>query len=109
MIRLILTPAKTPGKFIARMDDNDPRVPEEVCVSHQPMVDGARVLLKHGFDPETLATCRHEGKAFDSFVPRRLGDWAQDSYSEGDKRGLRLEKWRPRPDSALPMRGTIKE
>jgi hypothetical protein len=73
------------------------------------MVDGARVLLKQGFDPEALATCRHEGKTFDSFVPRRLGDWAQDSYSEGDKRGLRLEKWRPRPDSALPMRGTIKE
>ncbi len=99
MIRLILTPAKTPGKFIARLEDNDPRMPETVCISDQPMVDGARELLKQGFDPSALATLRHEGKSFDSFVPRTLEAWSQDSYSEADRQGLRLRKWQPGPHS----------
>ncbi len=90
MMRLILTPAQTPGRFTARLEDGT-----SVCVSHQPLVDGARVLLKQGFEPQILLTLRHEGQAYDSFVPRSIEAWAQDSYSESDRGGLRREKWRP--------------
>lgn len=90
MIRLTLTPAETPGKFIARLDG------EFVCQSHQPIVDGARELLKRGFDPSLAMTARHDGKAFDSFAAHSVGAWAEITYSEGE-RGIRPGRWRPNP------------
>ena len=100
MIRLIIFPAQTPGKFIARLEDGT-----KVCRSHQPIAEGARELLKRGFDPSLPITMRHHGKGFDSYLPHSLGVWAQITYSEGDKQGVRREKWRPRLDRGLPQRG----
>ena len=37
---------------------------------------------------------RHEGHAFDSFVPRRIEVWAEAAYEEG-ARGLTRVKWAP--------------
>lgn len=98
MITLIIEPAKTPGKFIARLDG------EIICQSDQPMVDSARELLRRGHS-DALATARHAGSAHDSFTPLLLSAWAQWTFSEGDGYGLRREKYRPRPDSGLLLRG----
>ncbi len=102
MNRLILTPAKTPGKFIARLDG------EVICQSDQPMVDGARELIQRGLDPATPATMRHEGAAHDSFEPLALSAWAKWTYSETERDGLRRVPYRPRPEGAFPPTGSPK-
>jgi hypothetical protein len=101
-LRLILTPEPTvrvdpptssgrPVRFIATLDG------DFVVLSHQPLVDGARELLARGFDPATPLTMRHAGKAYDSFEPLPIGDWAKVTYSESTKGDLRLRRWMPRP------------
>ena len=72
--------------------------------SRQPLVDGARELLARGLDPATLLTMRHQGKAYDSFRPAPIGEWAKWTYQEGEKRTLTRALWRPFAD----MRGTQK-
>ena len=101
MIRLLITDAARPGNFIARLETG-----EFVVQSHAPLADGARELLKRGFDPLALITMRAEGNAYDSFVPHPIGEWAKWTYSESDRKGLRMERWRPRPEGAFPVRGT---
>ena len=101
MIRLILTPAPKPGYFIARLETG-----EFVCQSDKPLADGARELIKRGFDPLSLITMRPEGNAHDSFVPHPIGEWAKWTYSESSHKGLRRERYRPRPEGSFPMRGT---
>lgn len=44
-----------------------------VEATEHPLADGAHVLLsQHGQPGDTVVTLRHEGKSFDSFVPRPL-------------------------------------
>ena len=45
---------------------------------------------------------RAEGNAYDSFVPHPIGEWAKWTYSESDRKGLRMERWRPRPGGGVP-------
>ena len=56
--------------------------------SRQPLLDGARKLLKLGHDPSTLATIRHYGKNYDSFEPRPLRELARWTIKERDRAGL---------------------
>jgi hypothetical protein len=102
-LRLILTPDPTvrgdpatssgrPVRFIATLDG------DFVVLSDQPLADGARELLARGFDPATPLTMRHAGKAYDSFEPLPIGQWAKVTYSESTKGDLRLRRWMPRPD-----------
>ena len=39
---------------------------------------------------------RHEGKAYDSFQPLPIGQWAGWTYEERDRDGLRSVRWMPR-------------
>ena len=91
-IRLIVAP-ESAGRFTARLESTG-----EVIVSstRQPLVDGARVLLARDFDPATPLTMRHEGKAYDSFEPVPIGQWAGWTYEERDRDGLRSVRWMPR-------------
>ncbi len=52
-------PANPPRhyRFEARLEGND-RI---LCVSHQPFVDAARVLVDQGYDPTEILEMRHEG------------------------------------------------
>lgn len=68
-----------------------------VCTSRQPLFDGARELLRRGHDPADTLTTRHEGKAFDNFVPAPIGELAK-LTCDGEK----FAPWRP--DKAPPMR-----
>ena len=94
-LTLWLTPASKPGNFIARLGG------DIICQSDQPLLDGARELLKRGYDPERLLTCQHEGSAHASFVPQPIREWAQWTFSETDRDGLRKQRWRPRPEGSF--------
>ena len=95
MLRLIITPDEGPGRFVARLEGSDEPI---VQGTRQPLVDGARVLLARGFDPATPLTMRHAGKAYDSFRPAPLGQWARWTYKEPDQRHLHRTRWMPFAD-----------
>jgi hypothetical protein len=86
------------GTFIARLEGTDETL---VQGTRQPLVDGARVLLGRDFEPATLLTMRHTGKAFDSFRPLTIGQWARWTYKEPDQRHLRRTRWMPFADIRL--------
>ena len=97
-VRLILRPcsltaAKHADKLDAYLDG------AYIVTSREPLLDGARELLRRGYDPATLMTTRHDGKAFDNFKPAPLGKLAGLAIGEGDKRGLQLRKWEPYPNA----------
>ena len=91
-IRLVVAP-ESAGKFTARLEGTGEVI---VTGTRQPLVDGARALLARGFDPATPMTMRHEGKAYDSFQPLPIGQWAGWTYEERDRDGLRCVRWMPR-------------
>lgn len=94
MERLIVKPdPQKAGSFVAWLE----RTGEVVVRSRQPFVDGARELLAQGYDPATLLTMRHEGKAWDSFRPAPILQWAGSTYTEGETSSLRKARWMPRP------------
>jgi hypothetical protein len=91
-LRLVASPAAKAGRFSARLESGE----VIVASTRQPLVDGARALLALGFDPATPLTMRHHGKAFDSFRPLPIGQWAGWTFEENDRDGLRCVRWRPR-------------
>jgi hypothetical protein len=97
-IRLVVAP-ETAGRFIARLERTGELI---VASSRQPLVDGARALLAQGFDPGKPITMRHEGKAYDSFEPLPIGQWAKWTYKERERGGLSVERWMP---FAVPRSG----
>ena len=93
---LVVTPDAEPqkaGRFNGRLASTG-----EIIVrgSRQPLVDGARELLARGFDPATPLTMRHEGKAYDSFRPAPISEWAKWTYSESEEHALKRRRWVPR-------------
>jgi hypothetical protein len=92
---LVVTPEadrQKAGRFTARLESSGEDI---VANTRQPLVDGARELLARGFDPSTPLTMRLEGKAYDSFRPMPIAEWAKWTYTEPDKRGLKSQRWTP--------------
>ena len=71
---------------------------ELICVSRQPRLDGARVLLKRGYSPDALMTARAHNRGYDSFVVAPIGELAKWTITERDRTGLRRELWRSYQD-----------
>ena len=94
VVRLIIRPCPiTAGKHADKLDaylDG-----QYIVTSREPLLDGARELLRRGYNPSTLMTTRRDGSAFDSFEPLPLGKLAGLTIGESDKRALRLRKWEP--------------
>jgi hypothetical protein len=88
--RLILTPDPISGGYVARLDG------DHVVTSRQPVVDGARVLLRRGHSPDALLTARHAGAA-DSFKPLPIREWARWTYTDGVTGRLQRIEWTPMP------------
>ncbi len=80
------------GKFIALLNGKI-----VLRGTRQPLVDGARALVKLGYDADELLTMRTEGAAYDSFVPQPIRDWAQWTYKEGEEMPLRRTRWESFP------------
>ena len=70
-MRIYLTVSPTrAGMFEGRIDDR------LICISRQPLLDAARVVLAEGFDPNTYLVMRHAGSPDDS-LSARIGSAAQ--------------------------------
>jgi hypothetical protein len=93
---IIIKPA-SPGKFEAYEGDR------LLCVSRQPLLDAARVLLAEGADPDTPIAMRHVGADYDALTST-VGGAAKLIVTERDKgkKGPVFEPWRPfhRPDNS---------
>jgi hypothetical protein len=88
MFFLLLRPHGLRGKFDAYLGD------ALICTSRQPLLDGARELLRGGHDPASLLTTRHEGKTYDNFVPTPIGELAKwDAVDH--PHGVRFQKHAP--------------
>lgn len=66
-----------------------------LCTSRIPFFDGARVLLRLGYDPDLPLTMRHVGSAYPSFVPVPIGQAAKLTVRENDEDGLRVRLYEP--------------
>lgn len=82
------------GKFTVLLGD-------EIVLhgTRQPLVDGARALVKLGYDANELLTIRPEGAAYNSFLPQPIREWAQLTYKESERRPLRRTRWEPFPSA----------
>ena len=58
-----------------------------------PSYDGARLLLKLGFDPDTLMTTQAQDSAHPSWKPQPLYKWAKLSTQELDHRQVRVRTY----------------
>jgi hypothetical protein len=98
-LRLIAHPHLERGGF--HLDRFDAFLDGELIVtSRQPLLNGARALLARGFDPDAMLTMRHAGRAYDSFHPKPLREWARWTITERDRRGLQRIGWRPFADAS---------
>jgi hypothetical protein len=70
MLRLTLTPARSPGSFHAHLDGA-----AVALANSSPVVRGAERLIELGHPPTTLLTARHAHLPYDSFVPMSLREW----------------------------------
>jgi hypothetical protein len=57
-----------------------------VVRSHQPLVDGARELIKNGLKPSTLLTMRHKGSSRDVFPAQAAKEWARWTFDANGNR-----------------------
>ena len=56
-----------------------------VAATEYPLADASRALIQRGENPETLVTMRHEGAAYDSFVPVPLRIPATQSERQAER------------------------
>jgi hypothetical protein len=100
-ITLIVRPYRSPrtgnrvyGQFEARLDG------KLICISRQPLLDGARVLDTEGIHPATPIATRHEGTGYDA-LRSTVGVAAKLTVEENERVGPRFGRWRPFPRSAV--------
>jgi hypothetical protein len=104
-LTLILRPAfnrhgaRLHGKFVVTLDDR------QLCISRQPLLDAARVLIKEGVDPTTPIATRHTGAGFDAMTSI-VGTAAKWTVRETKTEGPRFVRWKAfsRDDVQPPKR-----
>jgi hypothetical protein len=104
MFLIIISPAhrrgqRICGQFVASLDGR------RLCISSEPLLAGARVLLAEGADPETRIAIRHTGTDSDALISTD-GVAAALTVLEGNKAGPILVRWRAFSHDAVeaPMR-----
>ena len=105
MLRVILHPAfnrhgaRLCGKFVVTLDSR------QLCISRQPLLDAARVLIKEGVDPTTQIATRHAGADFDAMTST-VGTAARWTVRETKTEGPRFVRWKgiSRGDVQPPVR-----
>ena len=89
-----------PGQFVASLDGR------WLCVSPEPLLASARMLLAEGVDPETRIAIRHAGTNSDAMFST-VGVAAALTVREGNKAGPALVHWKPFPTS--PVRPSMRQ
>ena len=105
MLRVILRPAlnrhgkRLHGKFVVTLDGR------QLCISRQPLLDAARVLINEGIDPATPIATRHAGAGFDA-VTSTVGTAAKWTVREDSTVSPTFVRWKAfsRDDVQSPMR-----
>ena len=104
MFFIVISPAhrrgeRICGQFVASLDGR------RLCVSPEPLLASARVLLAEGIDPETPVAIRHAGADFDAMIST-VGVAAALTVREGNKAGPTLVRWKAfcRARIKAPMR-----
>ena len=100
MLRVILRPAfnrhgaRLHGKFVVTLDGR------QLCISRQPLLDAARVLLADGVDPETPIATRHAGADFDAMTST-VGTAAKWTVKENETQSPHFVRWEAFPASRV--------
>ena len=105
MLRVILRPAfnrhgaRLHGKFVVTLDGR------QLCISRQPLLDAARVLINEGIDPTTPIATRHAGAGFDA-ITSTVGTAAKWTVREDSTGSPTFVRWKAfsRDDVQSPMR-----
>ena len=102
MLRVILHPAfnrhgaRLHGKFAATLDGR------QLCISRQPLLDAARVLINEGIDPTTPIATRHAGAGFDAMTST-VGTAAKWTVKENEIQSPHFVRWKAFPASRRPI------
>ena len=102
MLRVILCPAfnrhgaRLHGKFVVTLDGR------QLCISRQPLLDAARVLLDDGVDPETSIATRHAGAGFDAMTST-VGAAAKWTVRENESVSPTFVRWWAFPASRVRL------
>lgn len=76
------------SKFEIYLDDTS------LGLVNSPTYDGARLLLKLGYNPEELLTTRQADSKYNSWNPQALWKWAKWTTEEADGRSVRAKSFR---------------
>jgi len=86
--------ARLHGKFVATLDGR------QLCISRQPLLDAARVLLADGVDPEIPIATRHAGSDFDAMTST-VGTAARWTVKENEIQSPHFVRWEAFPASRV--------
>ena len=86
--------ARLHGKFLVTLDGR------QLCISRQPLLDAARVLLADGVDPETSIATRHAGAGFDAMTST-VGAAAKWTVKENEIQSPHFVRWEAFPASRV--------
>ena len=99
-LTLILRPAfnrhgaRLHGKFVVTLDGR------QLCISRQPLLDAARILLTEGVSPETPIATRHAGAGFDAMTST-VGAAAKWTVKENEIQSPHFVRWEAFPTSRV--------
>jgi hypothetical protein len=87
------------GKFVVTLDGR------QLCISREPLLAAARVLIKEGVPPETPVVTRHAGAGFDAMTST-VGAVAMWTVREDSTVSPTFVRWKAfsRDDVQSPMR-----
>ena len=87
------------GKFVVTLDGR------QICISRQPFLDAARILIKEGVDPATPIVTRHAGADFDAMTST-VGAAAKWTVRENETQSPHFVRWEAFPAVRVgaPMR-----
>ena len=88
------------GLFFADLDGR------QLCISRQPLLDAARVLLAEGVDPETPIATRHAGADFDAMTST-VGAAAKWTVRENETQSPHFVRWEAFP--ACRVRSSMRQ
>ena len=86
--------ARLHGKFVATLDGR------QLCISRQPLLDAARVLINEGIDPATPIATRHAGADFDAMTST-VGAAAKWTVKENKIQSPHFVRWEAFPASRI--------
>jgi|SRR4051812_34451944 hypothetical protein len=90
-MEIIVRVTQRPSVYEAYLNDT------LLCTTRQPFYEGARTLLRLGYDADEVLTMRHQGKPHPSFKPTTIGKAAKLTVIENEAEGPKLAMHQSNP------------